>query len=144
MDVLRVEHRQYPQEFVLLNGLGPELAADVLDESFGPAVAEPLINQMLKLKMPDKNVSMHVESMETLEKGELAIKDKNFPYRRLKIRFKLSTEENARVYEGVVVHRAQGESDTNQSVVVSFTRVLETPDALAYDPALLNAFLETL
>lgn len=131
MNVIRVEHRQYPQEFVVVNDLSHDFVSDVFDQKMDPSLMESMFNEALKLKS-GKDTSMDIRKMDIQGKGELTVNGKSLPYRKVRIVFKLSNEEEPRAYEGGMVREAGANSlDT---LVVSFTRApLEQADMLTAD-----------
>ncbi len=125
-----------------MEGIGEDLAGDLFNNNLDPALIEPLINEVLKLKMPDKKASLKINKLALLDKTSVSSKGQTWPARRVRIEFQLSTEEQPRIYEGMMVR--QNSDDKTEKMIVSFARVRNDADALAFEPKLLNEFLDAL
>ena len=132
MNVVRIENRQYPQEFVVVNDLSDDFVSDVFDQKMDTGMMESMVNEALKLKMSGKNVSMAIRKIAMQDKGTMNLNGQSLPLRRVRVVFKLSNESNPRAYEGEMIREAG--ANNLDTLVVSFTRApLEKEDMLKDD-----------
>lgn len=142
----RLEHQQFPQEFVVLKGLDGKTVERVFQKDFDPVTYKPMAEGLLSMKDPIHPVSIDLQKMETFENRIVPLEDaRQLQTRRMRVTFRLSSEDAPRTYEGSVSRfvrqRAQiGEASVGEPEIlyVSFARDDE------YREVALPAFLKAI
>jgi hypothetical protein len=135
VQVSRVISKQQPEEFLILDGLSPNVVNGVFGKNIDRFWANQMANHLVKLRSAETeassagssiggsgNVKIEVQDVRTLKTGFIQQGKQQLPYWNIQIQFQLSNENQPRYYQASVVRypKPNGKKDSNETVVVGY------------------------
>ncbi len=136
VQVTRLEHRQYPQEFIVVQGVSGKIADDLLSGKLTPDMMSASINQLLKLRKSKEPVRVTIQKLEIGPQESIDLQDLAISRSPVQMTVQVSTEDTPRLYEGEI--SLIPTNKTQKTIVFSFAT------AEKYHPELFTGFSKAL